>query len=343
MSKLQLPAPYLILLGDVDCKTLAKTALGIAHWAPEKCIGQYRFPGCPIDLGLSDKSISEAVQAGAKSLLIGIAPIGGAVQKNWIPILIQAMEAGLHVISGLHSRLSDHPELSMVANKHSVSLIDIRVPPKDLPIGNGTKRSGLRLLTVGTDCSVGKKFTALAIAKSLKSKGLKCDFRASGQTGIMIAGEGLPIDAIVSDFLAGAAETLSPDNDDDHWDVVEGQGSLFSPAYGGVSLGLLQGTQPDVIVVCHDPARDSILGCPQQSISSIQECIDINLRLAKLVNPSVRCGGVSLNTSTVSQEVRRDLIHSLSMDTGLPIVDSVIDSIEPIVQKALSIVSDDSC
>src|SRR5262249_26969628 len=141
-------------------------------------------------------------------------------------------------------------------------LVDVRVPPTNLPVGSGRKRTGMRLLTVGTDCAVGKKYSALAITRELQRRGLKGTFWATGATGIMIAGGGLPVDAAVCDFTAGAAEVLSPDNDADHWDVIEGQGSLFHPGYAGVTLGLLHGSQPDAIVVCHEAGRRTHAGCP---------------------------------------------------------------------------------
>ncbi len=139
-------------------------------------------------------------------------------------------------------------------------MIDVRVPPPGIPIATGRKRSGRRLLTVGTDCALGKKYTALALARAFAARGVPTDFRATGQTGIMIAGAGIPMDAVVADFEAGAAEMLSPDAPPDHWDVIEGQGSLFHPSYACVSLGLLHGSQPDVIVVCHEPGRTGIVG-----------------------------------------------------------------------------------
>ena len=206
----------------------AKTALGVVQWAPESCVAQLRFPDCNIDAGLPDMSISEAVAAGAKSLLIGSAPVGGAIQANWIPTLLAAIEAGMDIVSGLHTKLNEHPELRDAAKQNNVRLIDVRVPPAELPIGNGQARSGKRLLTVGTDCSVGKKYTALAITQALKDKGVDFDFRATGQTGVMIAGSGMPIDAVVADFIAGAAECLSPANNPDHWDILKGRARYSS-------------------------------------------------------------------------------------------------------------------
>ena len=186
---------------------------------------------------------------------------------------------------------------------------------------------------VGTDCAVGKKYTALALTKSLKKMSAKATFRATGQTGIMIAGNGIPIDAVVSDFVSGAAELISPDNDPDHWDVIEGQGSLFTPAYAGVSLGLLHGSQPDALVVCHDPTRDHIVGCPAQPIPTVQTCIETNLLLARLTNPDVRCVGVSVNTSLLAPSERKAVMDEIAQETSLPCVDPIIDGIEAIVEQ----------
>ena len=333
---LELSAPYLIFLGDVPSAVYAKTAHGIVQWAPEKCIAQHRFPECEIDTGLKDLSIAAAADAGAKSLLIGSAPVGGAIQDNWIPSFLEAIEAGMDIVSGLHSKLNDNPILKAAADRRGVRLIDVRVPPADLPIGCGDKRSGKRLLAVGTDCSVGKKYTTLAIAKALKERGHDCDFRATGQTGIMIAGSGIPIDAVVSDFIAGAAETLSPANRPEHWDIIEGQGSLFTPAYAAVSLGLLHGSQPDAIVLCHDPLRQHIVGCPNFAIPPIQTCIETNVLLARLTNPAVCCVGVSLNTSMVPEAERDALLQAVTRQTGLPCVDPIVDGVGPIIDHLLT-------
>ena len=333
---IQLSAPYLIFLGDVSSMAYAKTALGVVQWAPESCVAQLRFPDCNIDAGLPDMSVSEAVAASAKSLLIGSAPVGGAIQVNWIPTLLAAIEAGMDIVSGLHTKLNEHPELRDAAKQNNVRLIDVRVPPAELPIGNGQARSGKRLLTVGTDCSVGKKYTALAITQALKDKGVDCDFRATGQTGVMIAGSGMPIDAVVADFIAGAAECLSPANNPDHWDIVEGQGSLFQPAYSGVSLGLLHGSQPDAIVVCHDPGREHIIGCPQHAVPAVQTCIETNLQLGRLTNPNIHCVGVSVNTSTIPADKRAAVLSQLQAETGLPCVDPLVEGVETIVQQLLA-------
>jgi uncharacterized NAD-dependent epimerase/dehydratase family protein len=261
--------PYIVFLGDVADETYAKTGLGLVHWRREGCLGQLRLPGSTVDAGVPDLSITQAKAAGARSLIFGVAPVGGGMPAHWLPVLCEAAVAGIDVVAGLHLRLASLPGLAEAAARGQARLVDVRVPPSGLPVGTGRKRSGMRLLTVGTDCACGKKYTALALDQELRRRGRKSDFRATGQTGIMIAGQGLPIDAVVSDFVTGAAETLSPDNDADHWDMVEGQGAIFHPGYLQVTVGLLVGSQPDAFVVCHDPLRTHIAGWPQVPLRSL--------------------------------------------------------------------------
>ena len=212
----------------------------------------------------------------------------------------------------MHARLAGVPRLKSTAERHGRRLIDVRTPPRHIPIASGSKRSGKRLLTVGTDCAIGKKYSALALARAFGQRDVAVDFRATGQTGIMIAGSGVPMDSVVADFEAGAAELLSPDAPAHHWDVIEGQGSLFHPAYAGVSLGLLHGSQPDVIVVCHDMGRKHILGYPSYPMPGIAETIELNLTLGRRTNAAIRCAGVSLNTSSLTAE---DAAHLLSRES----------------------------
>jgi len=304
--------PYLLFLGSEPDPTHAKTAMGIAHWRPEASIGQLRLPGCGVDLGYPDMTPAEAAAAGAKTMIWGVAGVGGIIPDNWIPMLFAAVEAGLNICAGTHRSLSRIEGLADAAAAAGVSLIDIRKPPADLPVGSGRKRSGLRLMMMGTDCVVGKKFSALAIAREMQERGMKVDFRATGQTGIMISGGGIPIDAVVSDFVSGAAEVLSPDNDDDHWDVVEGQGSLFHPGYAAVTLGLLHGTQPDAFVICHESGRKVIEAFPGFKAPTIQQLNDLTLATASLTNPDIRCVGVSVNTSSLADDDRQAYLDDLS-------------------------------
>ena len=330
VSQISLRAPYLIFIGDINSSAYAKTGLGIVQWRKELVAGQLRFSGNGLDLGVPDLTLELAVKKGVNSLIIGVAPVGGTFEKSWQAELIKAATLGMDIVSGLHRRLADIPGLAQTAKSFGGKLIDIRVPPISIPIAKGQKRRGKRVLMVGTDCAVGKKYTALALTKSLRKQNIESTFRATGQTGIMIAGTGIPIDAVVSDFVAGAAEMISPENQPDHWDVIEGQGSLFHPAYAAVSMGLIHGSQPDAIVLCHDAIRTNISSWPNYPIPSIKDCIDLNLHCARLTNPTVKCVGISVNTSNLCSDDRKPYLEALAQETGLPCVDSVIDGCDAI-------------
>lgn len=318
-----LPQPYLLFLGDVRHQGYAKTALGLKDWAGDKCVGEFALDGATVTTGLPAMRPAEAAGIGAKALVIGVANGGGFIPAEWRAALVEALEAGLDLVSGMHSRLADVPALAEAAERLGRRLIDVRVPPAGIPIGTGRKRGGMRLLTVGTDCALGKKYTALALARAFQARGIATDFRATGQTGIMIAGGGMPMDAIVSDFEAGAAEILSPDAAPDHWDVIEGQGSLAHPAYAAVSLGLLHGSQPDVVVVCHEPGRDEVLGAPGYRVPPVEEIIELNLLLGRRTNPAIRCGGLSFNTSALEPEEAEGLMAAEAERLGLPVADPI--------------------
>jgi uncharacterized NAD-dependent epimerase/dehydratase family protein len=326
-----LPRPYLLFLGEATDHAYAKTAFGIRYWCPEDAIAQYHLPGGTIDLGLPDLDPAAAAAAGARSLLIGVAPIGGALSPIWIDVLLEAMAAGLDLVSGMHERLADHPVLAPAARDHKIRLHDLRVPAPSYPIATGRKRSGLRLLTVGGDCALGKKYAALAIAHEMKARGMKATFRATGQTGIMIAGAGIPIDAVVSDFVAGAAETLSPDNAPDHWDVIEGQGSILHPAYAGVSLGLLHGSQPDAFVVCVAPKRTTLQGFPAFPIAPPEEIIERTRLLGSLTNAEISCAGIAVNASGLSGREASEIKERLRVHLSLPVFDPIVDGPSDVV------------
>ena len=315
-----LPQPYLLFLGDTTEPGYAKTAFGLRDWAGDRCVGEWSC-GATVTTGLPRLRPKEARARGARGLVIGVANTGGVIYESWIPSLIEALESGLDIISGMHTRLSDTPALKAAASRLGRRLIDIRTPPKNIPIATGRKRTGKRLLTVGTDCALGKKYTALALTRAFVARGVDVDFRATGQTGILIAGSGIPIDAVVADFEAGAAEMLSPDSSPQHWDIIEGQGSLFHPGYAAVSLGLLHGSQPDVVVVCHAPSRERVLGNEDFALPSIEETIDMTLRLGRRTNPAIRCAGISLNTNSLDDTAARELIARESARLGLPAAD----------------------
>lgn len=323
MSDLHLPQPYLVFVGRETSPPFAKTAFGLRDWARERCVGECALSADAVTLGLPRLTPAQARERGARSLVIGVAAVGGAISEDWLPLLRQALEAGLDIVSGMHTRLEEIPALAQLASSLGRRLINVRQPPAGIPIATGRKRTGKRLLTVGTDCALGKKYTALSLAREFKKRGIQADFRATGQTGILIAGRGIPIDAVVSDFVSGAAELLSPNAATDHWDVVEGQGSVFHPAYSGVALGLLHGTQPDVIVVCHEAGRERVLGFPEYAVPSLPETIELTLSLARRTNPHCRCAGVSINTAGLSGEAAAALLSEQRAALRLPVADPV--------------------
>lgn len=299
-----------------------------------------RLPGCPVDLDLPEMTVQDAQDAGVKTVIVGVAPKGGQIPEHWIPQLVELAGAGLDIAAGLHTKLSDTADLVAAANKSGAKLIDVRTPPANLPVADGRPRTGKRILMVGTDCAVGKKYSALALHRELHRRGIKATFRATGQTGIMIAGEGMPIDSVVADFISGAAEILSPDNDDDHWDVIEGQGSLLNPSYAGVSLGLLHGSQPDAIVLCHDVERvetEGVVG--DYPTPELDEVIDDTLRMARRTNSKCFCAGVSVNTSSMSDFDRDNYLSKLQSELGLPCVDPVATGMSPIANFLLKYAS----
>ena len=340
ITKVALEAPYLLYLGDCPDLHHAKTGAGIAFWRPERCAGQMRLPSCPVDLGLTEMTVQDAVDAKVRTVVIGVAPMGGRIPEQWLPQLCELAEAGINVAAGLHTKLHSLPALVSAAAKGKARLTDVRIPPENLPVGTGRLRSGNRVLMVGTDCAVGKKYSALALHRELERRGIKSTFRATGQTGIMIAGQGMPIDAVVADFISGAAEVLSPDNDDDHWDVIEGQGSLLNPSYSGVSLGLLHGSQPNAIVLCHDVARlkiDETGG--DYPIPELDEVIDDALRMARRTRRDCFCAGVSINTSSLSDFDRDIYLSKMQDHLGVPCVDPVATGMSPVANFLLQYAS----
>lgn len=324
LKQIQIEAPYLLFMGDVADDGHAKTGHGVAYWRPDLCAGQMRLPGCAVDMGLPEMSIAQAVQAGVRTAIVGIASTGGVLLNEWIPALAELAFAGIDIAAGTHSKLSDNPILVAAAAEGGARLIDVREPPAGLPVGRGGKRSGKRVLMVGTDCAVGKKYSALALHRELERRGINAHFRATGQTGILIAGEGVPIDAVVADFISGAAEELSPANTDDHWDVIEGQGALLHPSYAGVSLGLLHGSQPDAVVLCHDVGREDLIGLEGVfEVPPLDEVIDIVLKEARVTNPKCIWAGISINTSTLDDDARDRYLSDLESRYALPCVDPV--------------------
>ncbi len=331
-----LKKPYLLYLGDIKTKADAKTAFGLRDWCRDDVLAEWSLADCPVTLGLPRLSPTAAASAGAGSIIVGVAVTGGILPAHWQEDLEAALLAGLDVVSGMHTRLSECPRLVAAAAQSGARLVDVRHIGGDYPCASGRKRTGMRVLTVGTDCALGKKYTALGLTRELRSRGVAATFRATGQTGILIAGVGVPIDRTISDFIAGAAEGLSPDAPADHWDVIEGQGSLYHPAYAAVTLGLLHGSQPDAIVLCHDPTRTTIDEYPDFPIPDLQDAIDYYLLAGRLTNRTIRCVGVSINSSSLDEDAWLRYRDDCSARLGLPVCDPLRGGLAALADKLLT-------
>lgn len=313
--------PYLLFLGDAPDMLAAKVAIGIRDWRPENAVGQISLPGCGADLGLTEMTLAEAKQAGAKTVVIGVANRGGMISQSWKDLLVQALEMGFDIASGLHNLLRDENDLVAAAQTHGCRLHDVRIPTVAYPIATGKPRTGKRCLAVGTDCSVGKMYTAMAMDAEMQKRGMKSTFRATGQTGILITGGGVPLDAVIADFMAGSIEYLTPDNDEDHWDLIEGQGSLFHVSYSGVTMALVHGGAPDALILCHEPTRTHMRGLPDYSVPTLQELADTALPLALRANPNCIIVGISVNTQHLGEEEAVAYLAKVEEEMGLPAVD----------------------
>jgi len=313
--------PYLLFLGDAPDQLAAKVAQGIKDWRPENAVGQFRMDGCGADVGIQDMTLEEAKAAGAQTLVIGVANRGGVISDAWKEVLLQAIDMGYDLASGLHNLLRDEADLVAAAEAKGAQLHDVRVPSVEYPIANGKKRTGKRCLAVGTDCSVGKMYTGMAMDAEMRKRGMKSTFRPTGQTGILITGEGVPLDAVVADFMAGAVEYLTPDNDEDHWDHIEGQGSLFHVSYSGVTMALVHGGQPDALVLAHEPTRAHMRGLPDYQQPDLVDLRDMAMALAKVANPTCQVIGISVNTQHLSDDEFEGYLAKVEEEMGLPTVD----------------------
>ena len=326
------PPPFLLYVGDARDELAGKTARGLATFRPEWCVGQFRGPGCNTHLDLPVMDFAQARAAGANTMIVGVANAGGLLDAATVAHVVAALDAGMNVASGLHDRLASYPEIVEAARRNDRNLFDARTPPST-PVGKGHKRAGKRLLTVGTDCSTGKMYATLALETEMRARGLAADFRATGQTGIFIAGRGIPLDAVVADFISGGVEWLSPDRHDGGWDLIEGQGSLFHASFAGVSLGLLHGAQPDALVLCHEPGRAHMRGLPHYPLPGIRETLDANLAAARLTNPAVVAVGIALNTSKLAPAEAARACAAVEDEFGLPAQDPMRHGVAGIVDR----------
>lgn len=332
---MSIATPYLMFLGDVPDELAAKTAHGIVDWRREWCVGQLRLPGCKADLHLPEMGIAEGRAAGAKTLVLGVVNAGGVLPDHWVAVVVEALDAGMDVASGLHTRLASVPAIEEAARRNGRTLHDVRQSDRSFATGKGSKRTGRRLLTVGTDCSVGKKYTVLALEREMRARGLDADFCATGQTGVFISGRGAAIDAVVADFISGAVEWLSPEAAPNHWDLVEGQGSLFHPSFAGVSLGLLHGAQPDAFVICHEPTRTTMRGV-KHALPTIAEVIDLTIRCGRLTNPDIAPHGIAVNTQALGEDEARRYLTELESEYSLPATDPVRFGVGAIVDRLVA-------
>ncbi len=313
--------PYLLFLGDAPDALAAKVAQGIKDWRPDASVGQFRMEGCNADMGLKDMTLAEAKAAGAKTLVIGVANRGGVISDAWKTVLVEALEMGFDIASGLHNLLNEERDLVAAAQTHGCWLHDVRIPSDAYPIANGKKRTGKRCLAVGTDCSVGKMYTGIAMEREMHARKMKATFRATGQTGILITGSGVPLDAVIADFMAGAVEYITPDNDPDHWDLIEGQGSLFHVSYSGVTMALIHGGQPDALILCHEPTRTHMRGLPDYTPPTLERLREIALPIAQVANPDCKVAAISVNTQHMSEADALAYLAELEDSMGLPAVD----------------------
>ncbi|RUO53644.1 N-acetyltransferase DgcN [Pseudidiomarina homiensis] len=330
---LELKTPYLLFIGHATDPLSIKMAKSAADWSPEKCVGEVRSHGCTVTTGMPAMTIAEGIAAGARSLVLGFANSGGHLDEQWLPMIHEAIAAGLDIISGLHDRLNAYEELVNAAAQSNVRLLDIRHPTKRLKTGKGYRREGKRVLTVGTDCSVGKMYTSLSLTREMQRRGILATFRATGQSGILVAGEGIAVDCVVADFIAGAVEELAPANAANHWDIIEGQGSLFHPAFAGVSLGLLHGAQADALVVCHALGRSSMRAIDNRPLPSLTETIALNEQMARVTNPNAKVIGIAVNTSSVTAAEAQDYCRQVEQELGLPCVDPIRHGVAPLVDQ----------
>ncbi|KXF83113.1 N-acetyltransferase DgcN [Enterovibrio coralii] len=334
---MNIPAPYLLMLGDSSDPLSIKTARGIHYWRPEKCLAQLRLNENTASLSLPEMDVKTASENGAKTLVLGTANAGGVLAEHWIPLIVEAISLGMNIASGLHQKLTDVPAIAEAADKYGVTLFDIRHNNDKLDVGSGEKRAGKRLLTVGTDCSVGKMFTTLALEKVMLERGMDATFCATGQTGILIQGSGIAIDAVVADFISGATEALSPACNPERWQLVEGQGSLLNPAFSGVTMGLLHGAQPDALVLCHEVGRDHMRHLPHVEMPSLDDIMSLSLTMATLTNPNPRFVGIAVNTSKLDDAEALTYLNRLSEQYKLPATDPVRYGVASIVDHLESV------
>jgi uncharacterized NAD-dependent epimerase/dehydratase family protein len=327
-----------ILAEGLLARETAKTAIGVIRYAPYPVIavidstraGSDAADAIGVGTGIPVvATVGEAIARGATVVLIGTAAPGGRIPEPYRPILAEALRKGMEIWNGLHERVLDEPMLSDAAARGNGRVRELRAPPPDLPVGgHRVRRAGTHVvLTVGSDAAVGKMTVALELVRALERAGVRVAFVATGQTGIAIAGAGISVDAVVADFIAGAAERMVCDAAESvDWIVVEGQGSLTHPGFSGVTLGLLHGSAPDVLVLCHDASRAEVKGFPGLPIRSLRDLVPLYEGAAawsRLPGARVPVVGIALNTSALDDEAAARAIRAAATETRLPAADPV--------------------
>lgn len=353
--------PVVILAEGVFSEYHSKLAMGVIRYGkwPVKAVIDSRRAGKKVSdiTSLSSDapivaSLDEALALGVKALMIGTAPAGGKLPPEWRAVLTRALENGLHLINGLHFFLTEDQELVRLAQAHNAILWDVRDPE-----AYGKERfqelnwlkprpGNLRTITmVGTDCSTGKMHTGLELFAASKKAGQSCGFVATGQIGILIAGRGVPLDRVIGDFMAGALEVCIQDeieivqqenpHADSHWLFVEGQGSLGHPAYSGVTLSLVHGSNPDMMVLCHKAGLETVGNYPQLKLPPLTEIITRYETAAGWIRPgaphSAKVIAISVNTSALDEAEARAYLDQLAIETGLPVTDPVRWGVENVL------------
>ena len=325
---------YLILADGAFGPESSKTANACIRYTPARVVGviDAGHAGHTVQqvLGFGGEipvvaSLDEGLKLGPTALLIGIAPPGGQLPTPWIALLARAIEHGLDVWSGLHSFVGDIPQLAALAKKHGVAIHDLRRSPAGLDVARGRVRDvdATVILTVGTDCNIGKMTTQLQLLGGLRRRGIRTNFAATGQTGILIEGRGIGVDAVIADFIAGAAERLVLEcavNAD--LVLVEGQGSIIHPSYSGVTYGLLHGSLPHAQVMCAQPTRTEINNCEWVKIPPLVDFIRLSEAAAAPLRPAPVIA-VALNTFDLDEDAARRAVETVRRETGLPTTDPV--------------------
>jgi uncharacterized NAD-dependent epimerase/dehydratase family protein len=333
---------YLILAeGRSGDPHYGKTARGVIRYAPDPAVVvvDSTRAGEELDTVPVVATVQDALAYEPTTAIVGVATQGGRFPPAWRELLKECIAGGLDVENGLHEFLVDDPELSELAREYAVELRDLRRPPRDLnvPTGENLKLPARIALTVGSDCAIGKKTVALELDLEARRRRLRSVFVPTGQTGIAIAGWGIAVDAVVSDFLAGAAERLVVEGHRRGGDLlfVEGQGSLAHPAYSGVTLGLIHGSAPHVFVLCHQAGATEVEGYPGHPLPSLPELVELHERIALALRPA-RVACVALNTAHLEEGEAREAIAEAADETGLPADDPVRFGAGPLLEAVLA-------